>query len=100
MKKVLVLVCVLLTIALASCGSQTGKMYSIEDLMEAEHEGYLRGYDEGAYYAKGGLVSEEKVNAAYDAGYDRGYEDGYYDCLEEHGLSESGHGSGRIEKGK
>lgn len=86
MKKVLILVSVIATILLASCGSPEKTSYSKEELQEAiaeaEYEAYKRGYDEGAYYARAGLVSEEELDHAYEAGYERGYED----CLADYGL--------------
>ncbi len=94
MKKVLLLVCVIMTIMLASCEEPKKTTYSKEELQEAiaeaEYEAYKRGYDEGEYYARGELerFKSEYGDAAYEAGYEVGYEDGYYDCLEEHGLAE------------
>lgn len=86
MKKVLVLACVFLAMLLASCGSPQKTTYSKEELQEAiaeaEYEAYKRGYEEGAYYERAGLVSEEELKNAYEAGYERGYED----CLADHGL--------------
>lgn len=109
MKKVLLLVCVIMTIMLASCGEPEKTTYSREELeeaiYEAERRAYQRGYDEGEYYAKGEIeqakhelegnlerFKSEYGDVAYEAGYEHGYEngydDGYDDCLEEHGLVE------------
>ena len=87
MKKVLILMCVIATVMLASCG------YSKEDLNRAEERGYHTGFEEGydlaKHEAKGELErSEQYMDNAYEAGYERGYEEGYDDCLEEHGLVE------------
>lgn len=85
MKKVLLLVCVIMTIMLASCGEQKKTTYSIEELeeaiYEAEQRGYEEGYAEGEYYALGELerFKSEYGDAAYEAGYEAGYEDGYSD---------------------
>lgn len=90
MKKVLLLVCVVISIMLASCG------YSKEDLKRAECEGYQEGFEEGydlaKYEDRGELESikhqmegeierlkSEYGDSAYEAGYDVGYEDGYAD---------------------
>ena len=103
MKKVLILLCVIVTVILASCG------YSKEDLKRAEYEGYQEGFEEGydlaqyeakaeierikaeaEYYAKGEIerFKSEHGDATYEAGYERGYEEGYDNCLEEHGFEE------------
>lgn len=86
MKKVLFLVCVVLTVMLASCG------YSKEDLIRAENEGYKAGFEEGydlaIYEAKGELERYDNyMDSAYEAGYEVGYDDGYDDCMVEHGLT-------------
>ena len=85
MKRVLILVCVVITIMLASCG------YSKEDLARAERKGYQEGFEEGydlaKYEAKGEIeqakheaegkierIISEYDDNAFDAGYERGYE--------------------------
>lgn len=91
MKKVLLLVCVVISIMLASCG------YSKEDLKRAEYEGYQEGFEEGydlaQYEARGEIerikheaqseierIGDNAYEAGYEHGYEIGYEDGYDDC--------------------
>ena len=92
MKKVLLLVCVIITVMLASCDSSTEKMYSEEEMREAIYEAEQRAFEEGyayaEYYFRPDLL-EEEAEYAYEAGYERGYDEGYHDCLKEYGLVES-----------
>lgn len=79
------MLCVVITLALASCG------YSKEDLRQAEAKGYQEGYEEGydlaKYEAKVEIENvrlEESVAAfqdGYDHGYEVGYEEGFRDCM-------------------
>lgn len=91
MKKVLLLVCVIMTFMLASCEEPKKTTYSREELEEAIYEAERRAFDEGyayaEYYFRPDLL-EAEAERAYEDGYEIGYEDGYYDCLEEHGLVE------------
>ena len=91
MKKVLILVCIIVTVLLASCDSPVQNKYTEEDLARAEYKGYKEGFDEGydlAKYEDRGELEEYEyyLESAYDAGYHEGYEEGYGDCLVEHGL--------------
>ena len=98
MKKVLILLCVIITVMLASCG------YSKSALIEAKNEAYQAGFEEGydlAKYEDKGEIEiiksqyewemkgmKEEYSYYIDSAYDAGYEAGYDDCLEEHGLVE------------
>ena len=79
MKKVLILICVVIALMLASCG------YSKEDLERVEYEAYRAGFQEGYDLAKYEdrceieKIKTEEVDSAYDYGYERGYEIGYED---------------------
>lgn len=100
MKKVLLILCVIAAVLFMLDGEPKKVTYSESEMREAIEEaeyyaykeGYERGYDEGDYYARGGLIGEEDLDYAYEAGLERGYEvgydEGYDDCLEEHGLVE------------
>lgn len=90
MRRIVLLVCVIATLLLASCDSPKEKMYTRDELeeaiYEAESRAYKRGYDEGEYYAKGefesmlGEALDSAYEYGYEAGYEAGYEDGYDDC--------------------
>ena len=88
MKKVLILLCVIVTVILASCG-ESKEMYTKEEMQEAIAEaesveykrGFEDGYDLAKYEAKGELerFKSEYGDSAYEAGYEVGYEDGFSD---------------------
>lgn len=90
MRRIVLLVCVIATLLLASCDSPKEKMYTRDELeeavYEAEREAYKRGYEEGEYSTRGEIenIAREMGDYAYEAGYEHGYEvgyeDGYYDC--------------------
>ena len=93
MKKLLVLLLAILTIALLS------SCYSESDVARARREGFEEGYDLAKYEAKGDIerITYEIEDRAYEAGYEKGYEDGYYEGLEEQN-PDTAHGYGKIEK--
>ena len=106
MKKVLIILCVIVTVICVLNEEPKKVMYSESEMREAIEEaeyyaykeGYERGYDEAEYYLTP-KIEEIAGDRGYEAGYERGYEEGYDDCLEDHGLiDDSYHGTARIEK--
>ena len=106
MKKVLI-VLFLAAVLICALNDEPKKKttFTQEELWEAEHTAYERGFDEGydlaQYEARGEIeqamhdaegeidrIISEYGDNAFEAGYERGYEEGYDDCLEEHGLAE------------
>ena len=81
MRRIVLLVCVIAALFLASCDSPKEKMYSREYVEQEKYEAYNRGYADGEYYAKGEF--ERMIGEAVDSGYNRGYENGYEDGYED-----------------
>ena len=104
MKKVLIALFVAAVVICALSDEPKEKTtYTKEEMWEAEHTAYERGFDEGydlaQYEARGEIeqamhdaegeidrIISEYGDNAFEAGYERGYETGYEDCLIDHGL--------------
>ena len=98
MKKVLIVLLLVITTMLASCGYSKSTLISAKN--EAYQAGFEKGYDLAKYEDKGEIEHiigqyeweikglEEEYSYYMDSAYDAGYEEGYNDCLEEHGLVE------------
>lgn len=104
MKKLVILLCAIITVMLASCSQEN--IFSREDMEKAiasaEQRGFDRAYAEAEYCVRAELEKEYREELyyaeaevehlqrisddAFDAGYQRGYSDGYDDCMEEYGL--------------